>query len=144
PAKIAGPAIDMKLIEVPEIQFQAISRKQGVGGPEARSPSPMPLSEKDKDELARLSFITSEFRGGRLHPDVLASAAKALSDMRQTAHMIAKINHLSRAKTDGFMEALIRERSDLAGLPYTMGEACRLRADRSAQLAAAVALVRSA
>ena len=37
--------------------------------------------------------------------------------LEQTAHIIAKINHLNVKKTDGFMEAMIAQRADLRGLP---------------------------
>lgn len=62
----------------------------------------------------------------------------------QTAHSIAKINHLNKPKTDGFMDALCRSRPDLAGLPFAMGDACRTKGDRSREFATAVATVRAA
>jgi hypothetical protein len=68
-----------------------------------------------------------------------ASSEEAL---KRTAHQIAKINHLNKKKTDGFVEALLSERRDLAGLPMAMGDACRTKGERSRQFAAAVALVR--
>jgi hypothetical protein len=63
--------------------------------------------------------------------------------MKQTAHMIAKVNHLNAKKADGFMDVLRGERSDLAGLPFAMGDACRTKGDRSKELTRAVATVRS-
>jgi hypothetical protein len=63
---------------------------------------------------------------------------------KQTAHTIAKINHLNSHKTDRFMEALRSERSDLSGLPFAMGEACRTKGEQSKQFARAVATVRRA
>ena len=63
---------------------------------------------------------------------------------KQTAHQIAKINHLNAKKTDAFMEALSGERLDLAGLPFAMGHACRTTGERSRQFATAVATVRGA
>src|SRR5439155_494829 len=47
-------------------------------------------------------------------------------------------------KADGFMEALRGARSDLAGLPFAMGDACRTKGDRSRELTRAVATVRAA
>ena len=47
--------------------------------------------------------------------------------LKATAHAMAKINHLNARKTDGFMAALRFERSDLAGLPFAMGDACRTK-----------------
>src|SRR5207247_6718383 len=59
-----------------------------------------------------------------------------------TAHQIAKINYLNANKTDAFMEALLGRRADLASLPFAMGDACRLKAERSRQFALAVDAVR--
>jgi hypothetical protein len=63
--------------------------------------------------------------------------------MEQTAHAIAKINHLNAKETDGFLKALLADRSDLAGLSFAMGDACRTTGERSRQFKLAVAVVRS-
>jgi hypothetical protein len=42
-----------------------------------------------------------------------------------TAHIIAKINHLNAKEPDGFLKALLANRSDLRGLPFVMGDKCR-------------------
>jgi hypothetical protein len=63
---------------------------------------------------------------------------------RQTAHLIARINHLNDKKAEGFLEALTGERADLAGLPFAMGDACRTKGERSRQFARAVNSVRRA
>src|SRR4029077_6991754 len=55
-----------------------------------------------------------------------------------------KINHLNQKKTDSFMEALLGKRTDLAGLPFAMGDACRTKGDRSRQFQIALATVRQA
>jgi len=67
-----------------------------------------------------------------------------LEATKQTAHMIARINHLNGKKTDGFLLALTGERADLAGLPFAMGDACRTKGERSRQFALAVGTVRQA
>jgi hypothetical protein len=64
--------------------------------------------------------------------------------IKETAHMMAKINHLNDKNPDGFMTALRGERVDLAGLPFAMGDACRTLGDRSKQFAIEVNLVRTA
>src|SRR5262245_12226154 len=46
--------------------------------------------------------------------------------MEATAHQLAKASHLNQQKTDGFMVALIGQRSDLQGLPYLMGDDCKM------------------
>jgi hypothetical protein len=64
--------------------------------------------------------------------------------LKQTAHTIAKINHLNEKKTDGFLDALRHERLDLTGLPFAMGDACRTKGERSKQFTVEVNLVRAA
>ena len=57
--------------------------------------------------------------------------AKTPDALKLTAETMAKINHVNRVKTDSFMEVLLRERPDLAGLPMAMGDACRMKGDRT-------------
>jgi hypothetical protein len=72
-----------------------------------------------------------------------APVAKNTEAMKNTAHAIAKINHLNAKKTDGFVEALRDDRPDLHGLPFAMGNACRTKGERNRQFNAAVATVRA-
>ena len=51
--------------------------------------------------------------------------------MEATAHVMAKINHLNREKTDAFMLAMIEKRADLRGLPFLMGDECRTREEQA-------------
>ncbi len=44
---------------------------------------------------------------------------------KETAHIVAKINHLNQKDPDGFLKALLANRPDLRGLPFVMGDACR-------------------
>jgi hypothetical protein len=79
--------------------------------------------------------------------ELQAALSKELSNeeaTKRTAHTIAKINHLNGKKTDGFLEALRGERPDLFGLPFAMGDACRIKGERSRQFTLAVATVRRA
>src|SRR4051812_4911066 len=69
-------------------------------------------------------------------------SARSPEALRLTAHTMAKINHFNRKKTDGFMEALLRERPDLAGLPMAMGDACRTKGDRTQFFTQALATVK--
>ena len=62
----------------------------------------------------------------------------------QTAHQLAKINHLNARKTDAFMAELIKSRPDLAGMPFVMGDDCRTAGERSRLFAQAVNTVRQA
>ncbi len=70
--------------------------------------------------------------------------AKTPEALKLTAHTMAKINHLNRNKTDGFMEALLRERPDLAGLPVAMGDACMMTGDRTHYFTEALATIKRA
>ncbi|MBX9582993.1 MAG: HEAT repeat domain-containing protein, partial [Gemmataceae bacterium] len=74
-------------------------------------------------------------------PDKAVDVAKRTE---AAAHQLAKIAHLNAKKTDAFMTALLENRSDLAGLPFVMGDDCRTAGERARQFAAAVALVQQA
>ncbi len=73
-----------------------------------------------------------------------APLAKDTDALQQTAIQLARINHVNRSETDGFLKALVAERQDLAGLPFAMGDACRTKGERNRQFAQAVATVRQA
>jgi hypothetical protein len=60
------------------------------------------------------------------------------------AHQLAKIKHMNVKKTDAFMAALRDSRSDLAGLPFAMGDACRTTSEQMRQFTIAVNTVRQA
>jgi hypothetical protein len=62
--------------------------------------------------------------------------------MEQTALTIARINHVNKKETDAFIKALREQRTDLAGLHFAMGDACRTKGEHSRQFTIAVALVR--
>jgi hypothetical protein len=74
----------------------------------------------------------------------LARGLASAEAQKQTAHMIAKVNHVNAKQTDAFMDALRGARPDLAGLPFMMGDDCRIKGDRSRELTRAVATVRNA
>jgi len=42
------------------------------------------------------------------------------------AHTLAKINHANRKGTDRFVQLLVDHRPDMQGLPFVMGDACRM------------------
>jgi hypothetical protein len=82
-------------------------------------------------------------------PEVSFEAAPAkglpgIERLKHNAHTLAKVNHLNARKRDGFLEALLDDRPDLAGLPVAMGDACRMKGERSREFNKAVATVRSA
>jgi hypothetical protein len=70
--------------------------------------------------------------------------AKSPDALKLTAHTMAKINHLNKKGTDGFLEALVHERRDLAGLPMAMGDACRTQGDRTKFFTQALNLIKQA
>ena len=74
----------------------------------------------------------------------LAKNAAQEEPAQRTAHMLAKINFLNGKKPDGFLQALRADRSDLDGLPFAMGDACRTRGERSRQFTLAVTSLRQA
>src|SRR5262249_23878681 len=89
------------------------------------SPLPPPLNH-DLTKVPELSF------GAPI------KAQTKLEAIKQTAHALAKVNHLNQQKTDGFMEAMIAQRGDLRGLPFLMGQDCRT-GEEQARIFAAVA-----
>jgi len=74
----------------------------------------------------------------------LAKDLPAGKALEATAHTMAKINHLNQKKTDAFMEALLGSRADLSGLPFAMGDSCRLKHERSRHFQQALNTVRQA
>jgi hypothetical protein len=74
---------------------------------------PPPLNE-DLTKVPELSF-----------GEPIDKKLTKIQAIKETAHAIAKVNHLNRQKTDGFMEAMIAQRTDLRGLPFLMGQECR-------------------
>ena len=71
-----------------------------------------------------------------LHEPISPDLPRKLA-LEQIVGNVKKINRLNQ-KTDGFVEALMKNRTDLAGLPFTMGDACRLPESRAGEFAAAL------
>ncbi len=100
--------------------------------PQVKKPG-KPVLTEDLQRVPEIDFQTP-----------LARDLNNVEATRQTAHTIAKINFLNKKKTDAFLEALRKERTDLLGLPFAMGDECRIKGERSRQLTQAVRLVRQA
>jgi hypothetical protein len=98
--------------------------------PQVKNPSKPLLSE----DLMRVPMIDFQ--------SPLSRDLNTLEATKQTAHTIARINFLNDKKTDGFLDALRKERTDLLGLPFAMGDECRTRGERNRQFTRAVNLVR--
>src|SRR5437868_1482209 len=60
----------------------------------------------------------------------IATLVKRLDEIdlarEHIALTLAKINHVNKKAKDAFLTALVESRSDLAGLPFLKGEACRM------------------
>jgi hypothetical protein len=131
-------------ISVDFLSFSPAQRFQFKIDPKAALKDLLPLPPRVKkitepvlgDDLNRVPEVQFQ---ARLAKDVPSAEA-----MKQIAHQMAKINHLNDKKTDGFLEALRKERLDLNGLPFAMGDACRTKGERSKQFALAVSTVRRA
>ncbi len=87
------------------------------------------------DDLAKVPELAFQ--------EPLANKLKPGEGLKQTAHMVAKVNHANQKKRDAYMEALLAQRSDLAGLPFVMGDDCRLSGSRNTEFAIAVNTIRA-
>lgn len=61
-----------------------------------------------------------------------------------SARLTTYINHLNKKRTDRFVELLMTHRGDLAGLPFVMGDACRMKAGERLAFRDAVNIVHNA
>jgi hypothetical protein len=62
---------------------------------------------------------------------------------KHTARLIAGINHLNGRKEDGFLKELMKDRSDLVGLPFAMGSDCRTLGERKVHFARMAGQIRT-
>jgi hypothetical protein len=105
------------LSQAPEIHFQKVEQLREP----LLSKEPDKLTPEDQQVLQRLRDQKSQ-------------------DILQT---VTKINQVNEAATDHFMKVLVKSRSDLAGLPWAMGDDCRLNKGRSAALVREVNVLRN-
>ena len=87
------------------------------------------------DDLAKVPELMLEAPATKPMP--INASRKAI------AHLLAKVNHANAKKRDGYMEALLAKRTDLAALPFVMGDDCRLTATRNFEFQSAVIMVHS-
>jgi hypothetical protein len=105
--------------------------------PAPKTVAPQPLAGDDLAAVPEVQFeeppIVKTVKPDKKLSDAenekrdIASAAAIRKSMLRTAHQVAKVNYLNLKKRDFFMEALLENRPDLAGLPFAMGDACRLQ-----------------
>jgi hypothetical protein len=86
--------------------------------------------------LAEVSEVSLE--------DPCSQTMKADEAFEHVSALIEKINHVNTAKTDAFVEALVNKRSDVRGLPFVMGDACRLSPERGQQFLSELSFLRAA
>jgi hypothetical protein len=60
----------------------------------------------------------------------------------QVASALAKIKQVNQKKPDAYLELLLSQRPDLAGLPFVLGDACRRKGENRTQFAAATKPIR--
>jgi hypothetical protein len=88
------------------------------------------------DDLTRVTEIVLEA------PPSSKLSKKAWT--KRIGHNMAKVDHLNNRRKDGFIKALVAERSDLAGLPFLLGDACRMSGVRVPHFEEVATAVRSA
>ncbi len=74
----------------------------------------------------------------------ISKAQSEIKAMEETAFVLAKINQANRQKTDGFLHSLLADRTDLRGLPFLMGDQCRMREDDAKVFARCASLLHQA
>jgi len=62
---------------------------------------------------------------------------------QQATALISRIKDSNAKKVDAFIEELMSQRPELRGMPFAMGDACRLKEERRAEFGVAAALVRN-
>jgi hypothetical protein len=78
-------------------------------------------------------------------PELMLEAAPRLTTdewKSRKARAAATALHLNRKEKDGYLKALLSSRPDLAGLPFTLGDACRTRGARAKAFKEAAEAVR--
>ena len=102
----------------------------------------LPKAPKAKDSIPSAFVDSLEEVPELMLSEPFAKGMANQKAIEAIAFQIAKVNHLNKEKSDRFMEALLADRPDLAGLPFQMGGACRLSTTRSRYFKDAVGLVR--
>ena len=100
--------------------------------PKMESPAMRRLAVK----LAEIPEVSTEETPGK--------AMKQIEALDHVAGNVAKVKHANKKNRDGYMEALLAKRRDLAGLPFAMGDACRMTEGRRFQLGLNSLLLRQA
>jgi hypothetical protein len=146
----AAPA-DAKIVFVPKRFHFKIDPKTPLNellpvAPEVAAPTPPWLVE----QLAQVPEVLFQKSPpiAKAEPAVKKSEKQADEEltkaMEQTALVIARINHLNEKGADHFLKVLRERRRDLDGLPFVMGDACRMSKSASKAFLFGVTLVAEA
>ena len=132
-AKKAGPAVAVPT-PTPRMQFKIDPRT----APGDLLPTPPEYAQRSGPVLADDLALVPEIA----YQMPIAKNLPTAKIREMTAHALAKINHVNAKKADAFMQVLLEERADLAGLPMAMGDACRMTGERSRQFNLALTTLR--
>jgi hypothetical protein len=110
---------------------------------EARLCASDPLRPKSTNNTGPLltSDLATVPEVSLLEPLTKEAMSKAADGLWQTWE---KILQMDQKKTDAFMHLLLVKRADLAGLPFTLGDACRMNPERGHRFQAALGTFRQA
>jgi hypothetical protein len=137
PTPVATPPIAApSLVPAPRFHFTIAPRtplKELLPTPPKARRIPGPLAT---DDLAGVPEVVIQ--------EPLPRGLGAEEALRRVAYQVAKINFLNQKEADGFLRALAERRADLAGLPFAMGDACRMTGERSREFRKALDTVRRA
>lgn len=81
----------------------------------------LPKAPKAKDSIPSAFVDSLEEVPELMLSEPFAKGMANQKAIEAIAFQIAKVNHLNKEKSDRFMEALLADRPDLAGLPFQMG-----------------------
>jgi len=141
-------------VKLKQIQEQ-VRKSRAPAKPETK-PEPLPLKVPPPPPLEQLLPVPpkADPRIGPLLTDDLtqvpevafqqapAKGVTAATTLKLLMEQMARIHKVNEKKTDGFMEALLARRSDLAGLPFVLGDACRTSRERNIHFADEIERVR--
>ncbi len=99
----------------------------------------VPASPRNQPIQARLALPVKLSDVPEIHfQQPLTKAMKTEDAQLHTAVTIDSVNFLNRRKTDACIETLMSKRPDLAGLPFAMGDSCRMKPEAGKQFVAAL------
>jgi hypothetical protein len=103
--------------------------------PHLQGPPPLPWLVKDLTQVPEILFqkplpvprrTPKKIETGTNWPSFDESDEELDAARQQVALTLARINHVNQDSADRFLAMLVENRSDLAGLPFLKGAACRM------------------